>query len=346
MISVPHAHKLRGMLARCSIAPLRFLSSTAGKTIAEAMPSLERLKVAEGRFMLPATTTMSRAAEHLLRERLSFALVVDESEGAVVGLVNERNLLKYANHAGDLAFFSGREQGEPCVDQWMSSKEEMLCVRLDDTPEHAASLLANRGIWRHLPVLDHWKRLHSILDVRDVVDYVVGEETRPAAWKGKTAADILGMKRRSRLQPAGSGEVDWRQQLEAYLLQNASTHTVSANKSVEHAARQALDSRLTFLVAVETDAKTGKERVVGLVNERSFLAFCAAGVPGSTAPSFTPVASIMTPLAEVISVSLSAPVSQVVDVFFNHNVRHVPVIDGETLSGVLSWRDLLRALMA
>ena len=54
----------------------------------------------------------------------------------------------------------------------------------------------------------------------------------------------------------------------------------------------------------------------------------------------------MTPLAEVISVSLSAPVSQVVDVFFNHNVRHVPVIDGETLSGVLSWRDLLRALMA
>ena len=84
---------------------------------------------------------------------------------------------------------------------------------------------------------------------------------------------------------------------------------------------------------------------MGLVNERSFLSFCAAGVPGSTAPAFTPVASIMTPLDDVLHVSLSAPVADAVDIFFGHNVRHLPVIDGGRLHGVLSARDLLRGLL-
>ena len=50
------------------------------------------------------------------------------------------------------------------------------------------------------------------------------------------------------------------------------------------------------------------ERVVGLVNERSFLSFCAAGVPGSTAPAFTPVASIMTPLDAFLKETKDPPI--------------------------------------
>ena len=45
---------------------------------------------------------------------------------------------------------------------------------------------------------------------------------------------------------------------------------------------------------------------------------------------------------------LTAPQShfcQVVDLFFAHNVRHVPVIDGGTLMGVISARDMLRGLL-
>lgn len=290
---------------------------------------------------------MSTAAQHLLKERLTFALV--QSDGTAVGLINERNLLRYAMHAGDLAFFTGREHGEPTIEQWMTKKDDMLSVRLDDTLEHATSLLFSRGIWRHLPVLDHWNRLHSIIDLRDVFEQMVGHGNGVAAWKGKRASDILGLKRRQRLEQAEkqTAEGDWRAQLQAYLLQHAGTHTVLANKSVEHAARQALDARLTFLVAVEpvSGASEDKQRVVGLVNERSFLSFCAAGVPGSTAPAHTPVSSIVTPLDEVLHVSLSEPASEVMDLFFAHNVRHVPVIDGTTLLGVLSARDMLRGLL-
>lgn len=333
---------------RClGLSARRCLSTSSGKTIADMAPALERLKLAEARYVLPAVTPMSTAARHLITERLTFALV--EADGGAVGLLNERNLLRYAMHAGDLAFFSGREKGEPTIDQWMTSKDEMLSVRLDDTLEHAASLLFSRGIWRHLPVLDYWNRLHSIIDLRDVVTQLIGQDT--AAWKGKQASDLLGVKRRQRLDQARqeweqTAEGDWREQLQMYLLRHAATHTVSANKSVEHAARQALDARLTFLVAVEPGSgePEDKQRVVGLVNERSFLSFCAAGVPGSTAPAHTPVSSIMTPLSDVLHVSLSTPAHEVIDLFFSRNVRHVPVIDGGRLQGVLSARDVLRGL--
>lgn len=50
-------------------------------------------------------------------------------------------------------------------------------------------------------------------------------------------------------------------------------------------------------------------------------------------------------LAQVLHVSLTAPAQEVIDQFFAHNVRHLPVIDRSKLSGVLSARDVLRPLL-
>ena len=277
---------------------------TRASTIADVASSLHRLKPAESRFVLPASTPISVAAQHLINERLTFALVAnDVHDGAVSGMITERNLLRYAMHAGDLAFFSGQER-EPTLAPWMTPKEEMLSVRLDDTIAHAASLLQH-GIWRHCPVLDYWGKLHSVMDVRDVALSLI-EETggEIGAWKGKSAADLLGDKRRRALEKSTDATGSWREQLEAYLLQHAGTHTISARASVEEAARQCLDARLTFLVAIEPGATRSDDRVVGLVSERSFVSFCASGNPvGSTPGGHTPVSSIMTPLAEVCNAS-------------------------------------------
>ena len=152
----------------------RFQSIQAARalSIADLAPSLHRLKAFENRYVLPSSTLVSDAAKHLLENRLTFALVHDDQVsnsaalaasrgGSVVGMITERNLLRYATHAGDLAFFSGREHGEPTLERWMTPREEMMSVKLDDPLEHAASLL-HSGVWRHLPVLDYWGKLHSV----------------------------------------------------------------------------------------------------------------------------------------------------------------------------------------
>ena len=344
----------------------RFQSIQAARalSIADLAPSLHRLKAFENRYVLPSSTLVSDAAKHLLENRLTFALVHDDQVsnsaalaasrgGSVVGMITERNLLRYATHAGDLAFFSGREHGEPTLERWMTPREEMMSVKLDDPLEHAASLL-HSGVWRHLPVLDYWGKLHSILDVRDVVEALQSEGSggKNNVWQGAIASDMLAAKRKRRVLEAtevatsGNG-VTWQEQLSTYLLQHAARHTISANKPIEMAAHQAIKERLTFLVATEPGGgKGGTDKVIGLVNERSFVKFCASGVPGvSTSSSHTPTASIMTPLEEVLHVSLTSPASEVLDLFFQKNVRHVPVIDGNTLHGILSARDVLRPLM-
>ena len=100
--------------------------------------------------------------------------------------------------------------------------------------------------------------------------------------------------------------------------------------------------QLTFLV-VRDETVGGKGHVVGLINERSFLSFCTGPHPDGAQEA---VSTVMTPLSEVLHVNLTDPASHVIDIFFAHNVRHVPVIDHKQhLVGIISVRDLMRPLM-
>lgn len=173
----------------------------------------------------------------------------------------------------------------------------MLCVRLDDTLEYALSLSRHR-VWRHLPVLDYWGRLHSILDVRDAVQQVVGSDGK-FFWRGKTAADVLAGKRRKEVYAAATAPptdaATWQAELQTYLRQHARAHTISARASVEAAARQMMAERMTFLTVVDDapdeapadasergDSERGAaeggaaeggriaNHVIGFVTERSF----------------------------------------------------------------------------
>ena len=56
------------------------------------------------------------------------------------------------------------------------------------------------------------------------------------------------------------------------------------------------------------------------------------------------VESIMTPIKQVLHVSLLDPATKCIDIFFSKNATHLPVIDREHLSGIISVTDLLRPL--
>ena len=175
---------------------------------------------------------------------------------------------------GDLKPMSAKQN----VEQWMTPKDEMPWVRLDDSLEHALGLTKHR-IWRQLPVLDHWGQLHSILDLRDAVTSVVGSDGR-SFYEGTSAADLLAAKRRRSLlgaeaEAGGERSEGWRSQLESYLLQHARAHTITTRASVVSAAKQMLQERMAFLTVLDatlpSSGKSGGNRVAGIITERSFL---------------------------------------------------------------------------
>ena len=161
--------------------------------------------------------------------------------------------------------------------------------------------------------------------------------------QGCSALSILGAKRKSKILGDVGGGKSWHDALSAYLLEHARRHTISSRATVEAAAKQMRREHLTFLVVRETQAGGADERVVGLGNERSVLAFASKSDPDGAAEA---VASIMTPIGNTVHVNATDPASHVIDVFFSHNLRHLPVIDRRShLVGIISVRDLMRPII-
>jgi CBS domain-containing protein len=78
------------------------------------------------------------------------------------------------------------------------------------------------------------------------------------------------------------------------------------------------------------------QHLVGILTERDLTAALAEGAD----PETTPVADYMTPAPKVLR-----PDSELADaahVMLELGVRHLPIMRGERLVGVLSMRDLLR----
>jgi acetoin utilization protein AcuB len=49
---------------------------------------------------------------------------------------------------------------------------------------------------------------------------------------------------------------------------------------------------------------------------------------------------VATPRKPIISIALDAPLGSAIELMGQHNIRHLPVLDGDQLVGILSERDL------
>lgn len=80
------------------------------------------------------------------------------------------------------------------------------------------------------------------------------------------------------------------------------------------------------------------DRDVGVVSERDVVSLVAEGGD----PDAVLAGSLVT--GAMITVEVAASLGDVVDAMVAHRVRHVGVTDGDEVVGVLSARDVLRAL--
>jgi CBS domain-containing protein len=123
---------------------------------------------------------------------------------------------------------------------------------------------------------------------------------------------------------------------------NTSISTLLANKG---GAVRTVPSTVTVAEAVQemNRHKIGAILVMnnaalaGIFTERDVLTRVVAG---NLDPKATPITAVMT--ADVLSVGPSATVQQVMDIFAERRCRHLPVVEGGQLRGLISIGDVSR----
>lgn len=108
--------------------------------------------------------------------------------------------------------------------------------------------------------------------------------------------------------------------------------TVTAEQTLEEGAQAMIERRTGSAVVVKG------QRFIGIVTERDVLRAVAHGrVPWSTK-----IADVMT--ADPVSITPDTQTSEAIRLMIDGNFRHLPISsDGQTLMGLVSLRELLRA---
>ena len=108
--------------------------------------------------------------------------------------------------------------------------------------------------------------------------------------------------------------------------------TIDPKSSIQEAIELLLKQRVSGLPITDADG-----RLIGIVTEFSLLAIAFDNRVREDS-----IAQHMT--TEVLTVDASDPINKVVDLCLMHRVRRVPVLENGQLVGLISRRDVLKAL--
>lgn len=108
--------------------------------------------------------------------------------------------------------------------------------------------------------------------------------------------------------------------------------SVGPHATVYEAIEVMAEKGVGALVVIEND------KLVGVISERDYA---RKVILRGRLSRDTPVLDIMT--AEVIKTSLDASVDECMEIMSANKIRHLPVMDGEQLVGVISIGDLVKA---
>ena len=113
--------------------------------------------------------------------------------------------------------------------------------------------------------------------------------------------------------------------------------TTSPDVCLAEVVRQMVEHNVGSMLVCQRDLTLG-ERLVGIVTERDLLRIFAAGKCDLTQLT---VGEVMT--TKLITAKPSDSVADLMGVMTTHRMRHVPVMSGERLVGLVSIGDLLKA---
>ena len=122
-----------------------------------------------GVVMIPSKSTIADAIEKLAVERIGTLLLTDE-EGALAGILSERDVIRVIALHGDAAL--GKQIDDVLT---YSSSSIVITCTAETTVDEARQIMAARGI-RHLPVIED-DTLVGIISIRDILQF---EERNPA----------------------------------------------------------------------------------------------------------------------------------------------------------------------
>jgi CBS domain-containing protein len=164
-----------------------------------------------------------------------------------------------------------------------------------------------------------------------------GCHTSPSKARASLAGDRLHVDTNPGNSPPSALAGDTRPMKVAELLSRKGTRILTArmDETVETAARLLSRENVGALV-VKDSVGTEGDTVVGMFSERDLLhAMVEHGAPALKKP----VAALMS--KKVISCAPGDDLRAVLDLMDRHYIRHVPVLDGTTLIGVVSIRDFI-----
>jgi CBS domain-containing protein len=124
-------------------------------------------------------------------------------------------------------------------------------------------------------------------------------------------------------------------------------HTVRQNASVESAAELMTAKSVTALPVVDADGL-----LVGMVSDSDLLwhrvpaepTADASGIP-DTDPDHRPGMVVEVMSAYPMTTTPGTDVADVAEAMLQNDVRSIPVLDGRTIVGIISRRDILRAMV-
>jgi CBS domain-containing protein len=119
----------------------------------------------------------------------------------------------------------------------------------------------------------------------------------------------------------------------ATLLENKDpeVHTMSSRATVFAAVQEMISKKIGSVLVMEGDT------LVGIFTERDVL---VRVVGARRDPMTTPIAHVMT--QDPVTIPSSMTIEEVLDLHGGKQFRHLPVVDGGRVVGMISFRDILQ----
>ena len=113
-----------------------------------------------------------------------------------------------------------------------------------------------------------------------------------------------------------------------------SVETISTSEKLVSAIGKMNEKHIGALITVEENGD-----IAGILSERDLLMVCS-----NCAPDIT-VKELMTPKSKLITLKMEDTLRTAMKMFTEKKIRHLPVLEGEKLAGIISIGDVVKELL-